>query len=145
MTDLVLVDTNVLLYAHDARDRAKQERARVWMAHLWSSRRGRTSFQVLNEFYVNATQKLKPGLEPAGAREAVKALLAWEPFTFDARTLEAAWQVQDRYRLSLWDALIVATAQAGSCRFLLSEDLQHEQDFDGVKVLNPFAVAPDAL
>jgi predicted nucleic acid-binding protein len=145
MSDLVLVDTNVLLYEHDARDRTKQQRARAWMAHLWTSKRGRISFQVLNEFYVNATQKLKPGLAPKRAREVVKALLAWEPFTFDGPTIEAAWNVQDRYRLSLWDALIVSAAQIGDCRYLLSEDLQHGQDFGGVKVVDPFGVAPDEI
>lgn len=143
MTDLVLVDTNVLLYEHDARDRPKQERAHAWMTQLWRSKRGRVSFQVLNEFYFNATQKLKPGLAPKRARDAVKALMAWEPFTFDAPTIETAWEVQDRYRLALWDALVVATALLGGCSLLLSEDLQHGQDFRGVAVVNPFMAAPD--
>lgn len=145
MSDLVLVDTNVLLYEHDARDRDKQERARAWIAQLWRSKRGRISFQVLNEFYFNGTQKLKPGLTRKLARGAVRALLAWEPFTFDERTIEAAWEIQDRYRLSLWDALIVATASVHDCKHVLSEDLQHGQSFGGVAVVNPFAVSPDAM
>ena len=145
MRDLVLVDTNVLLYEHDARDRQKQERARAWMTELWRSQLGRTSFQVLNEFYFNVTQKLKPGLARRAARGAVRALLAWEPFTFDVKTIEAAWEIQDRYRLALWDALIVATASVHACKHVLSEDLQHEQSFGEVAVINPFAVAPEAI
>jgi len=145
MSDLVLVDTNVLLYQRDVRDREKQERARLWMFELWRSKRGRISFQVLNEFYFNVTQKLKPGLTRKAARGAVRALFAWEPFTFDERTLETAWEIQDRYRLSLWDALVVATASVHDCKLVLSEDLQHEQDFGGVAVVNPFAISPDAM
>lgn len=145
MSDLVLVDTNVLLYQHDARDRAKQERARAWMAELWRSKLGRISFQVLNEFYFNATQKLKPGLPRKAARTTVRALFAWEPFTFDERTLDTAWEIQDRYRLALWDALIVASASRHDCKHVLSEDLQHGQSFGAVTVLNPFAVSPGTL
>jgi predicted nucleic acid-binding protein len=144
MSDLVLVDTNVLLYEHDARHGGKQERARAWMAHLWRSRQGRISFQVLNEFYFNATQKLKPGLSRKAARDAVKALRAWAPFITDERTIETAWEIQDRYRLSLWDALVVASASLHECKHLLSEDLQHGQVLRGVTVVNPFIVSPDA-
>jgi predicted nucleic acid-binding protein len=145
MSDLVLVDTNVLLYQHDARHRDKQERARAWMAQLWQTRQGRVSFQVLSEFYVNTTQKLKPGLSPKAARESVKALLAWAPFATDGRVIETAWEVQDRYRLSLWDALVVASASVNGCRHVLTEDLQHGQILHGVAVLNPFQSSPDTV
>jgi predicted nucleic acid-binding protein len=59
--------------------------------------------------------------------------------------VEHAWKLQDRYQLSFWDALIVAAAKFGGCNFLLSEDLQSGQDFDGLLVINPFLTAPDAL
>lgn len=145
MSDLVLVDTNVLLYEQDTRHREKQERARAWMASLWRTKQGRISSQVLNEFYVNATEKLKPGLSRKAARETVKTLMAWAPFAIDGRTIEVAWEIQDRYRLSWWDALVVASASIHSCKHLLSEDLQHGQTVLGVTVVNPFAVSPESL
>lgn len=144
MTALVFVDSNVLLYRHDSADPGKQEAAAAWLARLWQSRTGRLSLQVLQEFYVNATQKLKPGLDRRLAREEVLDLRAWRPFTVSVDTVETAWRFQDRFGLSFWDSLIVATAKAGGCRYLLTEDLQHGQDLDGVEVLNPFLVRPGA-
>ena len=58
----------------------------------------------------------------------------------DERIFAAAWSVQDRFRLSWWDALIVASARAAECSILLTEDLQHGQDLDGLRVVDPFQV-----
>ncbi|HEU5451456.1 MAG TPA: hypothetical protein VFU76_05695, partial [Terriglobales bacterium] len=60
------------------------------------------------------------------------------PASISASILQRAWDVEDEYRLSFWDALIVAAAKASSCRYLLTEDLQAGQDFAGVVVVNPF-------
>jgi predicted nucleic acid-binding protein len=136
MTDLVFVDTNVFIYALDEADPKKQRAARAWRAELWTSRRGRTSFQVLQEFYVKAAHKWPVARE--AARAEVRDLLAWRPVVVSAGTLQESWKIQDRYRLSFWDALIVAAAKASSCRYLLTEDLQPELDLDGVVVVNPF-------
>jgi predicted nucleic acid-binding protein len=143
MTAPVFVDTNVLIYALDESDLKKQEAARAWRAELWKSRRGRISYQVLQEFYVKVTQKW-PRARPA-ARAEVRDLLAWHPVAVDAGLLERAWTIQDRYHLSFWDALIVAAARSSSCRYLLTEDLQADQDLDGVLVINPFRGDPASL
>jgi predicted nucleic acid-binding protein len=136
MNDLVFVDTNVFIYALDEADPKKQRAAQAWRAELWTSRRGRTSFQVLQEFYVKATHKWPVARD--AARAEVRDLLAWRPVVVNAGTLQESWKIQDRYRLSFWDALIVAAAKASSCRYLLTEDLQPEQDLDGVVIVNPF-------
>jgi predicted nucleic acid-binding protein len=143
MTAPVFVDTNVLIYALDSANPRKQQVARVWRAELWKSRRGRTSFQVLQEFFVNVTQKALSSKELA--RAEVRDLLAWDPVTVDAFTLERGWKIQDRYKLSFWDALIVAAAQQAACGYLLTEDMQAGQDLDGVVVVHPFRVDPDTL
>lgn len=140
----VFVDSNVLLYARDSTERSKQPRAVVWLASLWQSRTGRVSFQVLQEFYVVATQQLKPGLSADEARAYVRSLLAWRPLQIEAKTMEAAWAISDRFRVSFWDALIVAAAQATGCDRLLTEDLQDGQLFDGVRVVDPFTHEPEA-
>jgi predicted nucleic acid-binding protein len=143
MTGPVFVDTNVLLYAVDTGEVEKHRRAASWRAELWKSRRGRISHQVLQEFYVQAVRKDPRRIE--AARSEIKDLLAWEPIAIDASILEAAWSLRDRFRLSFWDALIVAAAQAANCRHLVTEDLSHGQDLDGVQVVNPFRVAPSEL
>jgi len=145
MTAKVFVDTNVLVYCRDASEPIKQARALAWMAALWENRRGRLSFQVLQEFYVTVTAKLDPGLPRELARRDVRDLSAWKPVTTDARVLEEAWQFQDRYRFSWRDALIAAAAQAADCRYLLSEDFQDRLELGNLTVVNPFLAQPADL
>ena len=139
----VFVDTNVFVYALDRGDLKKQQAAWAWRAELWKSRTGRTSFQVLQEFYVKVTQKWPAARDEA--RAEVRDLLAWRPLAVDAALLEQGWKIQDRYRLSFWDSLIVAAAKSAACRYLLTEDLQADQNVDGVTVVNPFLRDPDFL
>jgi predicted nucleic acid-binding protein len=143
MTALVFVDTNVLLYALDRTNLKKQQAAREWREELWRSRRGRISFQVLQEFYAKVAQKWPEGRDEA--RAEVRDLLAWLPMTVDAAILERGWKIQDRYRLSFWDSLVVAAAKSAGCRYLLTEDLQTNQELDGVMVVNPFLSAPASV
>lgn len=141
----MFVDTNVLVYTRGASEPLKQKQAMAWMSHLWSTRTGRLSFQVLQEFYTTVTDKLDPGLDLQGARSDVRSLLSWQPIAVDGRVIEGAWLIQDRYRLSWWDALIVSAAQTGECRCLLTEDLQEGQQFGHVEVINPFSKVPESL
>jgi predicted nucleic acid-binding protein len=141
----VFVDTNVFVYRFDSTEPAKQRRAELWLDHLWNSGEGRLSVQVLQELYAALTRKLDHPMDPAEARTVVRSLFAWGPASVDRRMIEAAWLLQDRYSLSWWDGLIVAAAQATGCRHLLTEDLSHDQDLGGVRVLDPFAVEPSRL
>ncbi len=108
------------------------------MAQLWETGRGRLSFQVLQEFYVTVTQKLKPGLDVISAQTDVRTLLTWRPLSLNARVMEGAWFIQERYGLGWWDALIVAAAQVTGCNYLLTEDLQESQLLGHLEVINPF-------
>ena len=139
MTGPVFVDTNVLVYRHDTSDVAKQTQADAWHRFLWRERLGRLSFQVLQELYATLKQGSGPSLGPAAACDIVANYLQWEPVRIDAGVLRRAWEVEERFRLSWWDALIVAAAQASECPILLTEDLQHGQDLNGVRVVDPFA------
>ena len=138
MTALVFVDTNILLYAVDTSDGSKHRSAREWMDKLWRDRTGRTSVQVLSEFYVNATRLVSRGLGKEHAWEQVVALSAWAPQPIDFHILELGKQLQARYGLSWWDSLIVAAAHAQGCGILLTEDLQHDADYAGVTAVSPF-------
>ena len=142
MTARIFVDTNVLVYARDSSERTKQRRAQSWLEVLWRDRTGRISSQVLHEYYITVTRKLKPGLRPEEAREDVRDLLAWNPVPLSAELLEEAWLVEDRFSLSFWDSLIVSAARTSECQFLLSEDMQHSQRLDRLTVIDPFEVDP---
>lgn len=134
----IFVDSNVFVYRLDTSEPRKRAVADEWVRRIWSRRNGRLSVQVLNEFYVSVTAKLDPGLDHASARRSVESLLAWRPIPLDARLIRASFAVQERYQLSWWDSLIVAASQRADCRYLLSEDLQSGQKFDGVEVVDPF-------
>jgi predicted nucleic acid-binding protein len=100
---------------------------------------------VLNEYYVTVTQKLKPGLDANSARADIKSLFSWNPISVDNSVIEVSWLIQDRYGFSWWDSLIVSAAQKVGCSILLSEDLQHEQNIDGIVIINPFLVSPSQI
>lgn len=140
MTALVFVDTNLLVYARDTRDAMKRATASEWIRLLWSQERGRTSVQVLNEYYDVITRKF-PAVRAEDAWEDVRYYLsAWNPQVLDFEVLDLAHEVESRYRLDWWDCLIVAAAQAQNCLLLLSEDLQDGADYGGVVVRSPFTL-----
>jgi predicted nucleic acid-binding protein len=140
MTALVFVDTNVLVTARDAREPTKQPLAADWIARLWQERTGRASMQVLSEYYVTVTRRLKPSLKQADAWDDVQGLLSWRRQPIDAALIQRAREIELRYRLSWWDSLIVGAAQLQNCTVLLSEDLQDHSAFGGVTVRSPFTL-----
>jgi predicted nucleic acid-binding protein len=141
----VFVDANVLVYARDLSEGPKQERALAWLEHLWEMRSGRLSYQVLHEYYVTVTRKLRPGLPPADARADVRDLLAWGPIPVHADLLESAWRVEARSQVSFWDSLVLAAARSAGCSHLLTEDLTNGRKIGGVTVASPFAYEPGEL
>lgn len=145
MKILVFVDTKVLVYAADDHDPAKRDRAQAWLAACWQRRCGRLSTQVLNEYYTVIRRKFPTPVAAGDARAEIRRLQAWQPWQIDHQTMEAAWAVEARQRLHYGDALMVAAAQQQACTLLLTEDLQHEQQFDGVRIVNPFLLGPEIL
>ncbi len=138
----VFVDTNVLVYARDSRDPLKQRQARAWMDHLWASRDGRVNAQVLNEYYVTVTGRLRPGRTRAEARTDIERLTAWNPQPVDADLVLYALEIGGVASLSHWDALIVAGAHRADCELLLTEDLNDGQRIGSVRVISPFIHDP---
>jgi predicted nucleic acid-binding protein len=138
MTGKVFVDTNLLVYARDLDSHSKQTIAADWLAMLWRDQNGRTSIQVLNEYYVTVTRKRKPGLPADEAWADVHSYLAWQPQVIDAELLRLGRELERRYLLSWWDSLIVGAAQVQQCTLLLTEDLQDGMSFGTVTVRNPF-------
>lgn len=138
MTGTLFVDTNVFIYSRDAREAEKLPRARQWLEYLWREQLGRTSVQVLTEYYNAMTRKMRPAVAPERAWESVDALFSWNPQASDRALLERGRAVEERYELSWWDSLVVAAAQLQACSVLLTEDLQDRCTYGTVTVLNPF-------
>ena len=143
---LVFVDTKVLISAEDGAEADKQHSALAWIERLWRARSGRLSTQVLNEFYVNVTRKLKPAMPQGDARARVRRYAAgWNPWQIDHATVETAWAMEARHGLQYWDCLVLAAAQHSGCTLVLSEDMQHEGRFGAVQVINPFLASIDEV
>jgi len=138
MSAVVFVDSNVLIYAYDVDAGAKRELAEARLRELWTSQGGRLSVQVLQEFYVNATQKLASPVARSTAREIVKAYGVWIHRATSAETVIRAAEICEFARISFWDSLIVASAEEAEADEILSEDFNDGQLIAGIKVVNPF-------
>jgi len=131
------VDTNILLYrvSTDPLESGKQEVA----AAILASRDLCLSVQVLQEFYVQATRQSRP--DPLSHADASALIRSWKRYPvlgLDVELVERTLFAKERWQLSYWDAAILEAARTSECELLLSEDLNHGQDYDGVQVLNPF-------
>ncbi len=140
----ILVDTNVLVYAHDGSDRNKQQRALHVIDQLVSTDQAVLSVQCLTEFFNVITRRITPPMSQAEAQAQV------ERFAEACRVLELTPPaVLDGCRgtvehgLSFWDALIWAVAKRNRIPYLLTEDAEHERFLEGVRFLNPFDPAFD--
>lgn len=138
MSGPVFVDTSVFVYAVDTTDPAKHRAASAWLSELWGRGLGRTSTQVVQEFYSVLTRKGSSRRSKGAAREIVTPLLLWKPLPVTPSVIAEAWSLEDRYSLSWWDALIVAAAEQSGSRFLLTEDLSPGQKIGDVEVVHPF-------
>jgi predicted nucleic acid-binding protein len=131
------VDTNILIYAFDRSAGEKHREAVELVTRLWMERRGWISLQVMQEFYVAATRKLK--LPPDQATLQVRRLRLWRVHRPLAEDVVEAIELHQRHVVSFWDALILRSAQASQCSILWSEDLSDGQQRGNLEVRNPFA------
>ncbi len=129
-------DTNVLIYADDKAAPAKQRRALELVAEHRRARTGVVSLQVLQEYFVTVTRKLH--VDPAIARRKVELLAEFHVAAPDVSDILAAIDLYRLHSLSFWDALIVRSAKQSGCTVLLSEDMQHARELDGLHIFNPF-------
>jgi len=141
---IVFVDTNVLLYAQDPRNPDKQQAAKAWLQWCWATHLGRVSSQVLHELYANL-RRAAPTLTVNEARATVRHYRQWHPWMVDNATVDHAWLVQDSTGYSYWDSLMLAAALQQGCRYLLTEDLQHQRTVESLTIINPFQSLPADL
>jgi len=137
MTDVVFVDTNILIYAHDRDAGDKRDQAARALERLWDEQAGRLSVQVLQEFYVTVTRKFATAR--ASAREVIRTYAPWVHHPTTPETILRASEIAELSQLSFWDALIVASAEQAGASQLYTEDLNAGQMIVGVKIVNPLA------
>ena len=137
MSGREFLDTNVLIYADDARDPHKRTRARALIRRLLRERRGVLSLQVLQEFFAAATRKL--GMRSEDARRRVLHYSRFDVVTLAPADLVAAIDLHRLHQLSIWDALIVRAALNGACTTLLTEDMQPGYVVEKLAFRDPFA------
>ena len=130
------IDTNILVYSLDQADPQKQIKARTLLKTARTSRTGVLSTQVLQEFYVVATGKLK--VEPTLAKKITRSMANFTTVTVDFLLIEQAMEICQSDKLSFWDALIVSAASSAGCQAIWTEGLNHNQVVRGIEIVNPF-------
>jgi predicted nucleic acid-binding protein len=129
-------DTNVLVYADDDDAPDKQQRARDLFREHRREGTGVVSLQVLQEYFVTVTKKLK--VDPRRVRREVELLAEFDVVSPRVEDILAAVDLHRLHGFSFWDGLILRAAQQAGCRVLLSEDFQHGREIDGIQISNPF-------
>lgn len=138
MSDSMFVDTNILVYAHDLSAGERHAKALAVIESLWETETGITSTQVLQEFYVTVTRKIRNPLKPDEAREIIRNYLAWPVQVNDPVTTIRASEIEEKNSLSFWDALIVAAALRLQAKKIITEGMNHGQIIEGILIENPF-------
>jgi predicted nucleic acid-binding protein len=137
MSDKSLVDTNILVYAHDRSGGRKHQIAKALIEQLWMSGGAVVSAQVLQELCANLRRNSLPPLSTEETRRLVQDYLSWEVVVNTPDSALQALDLESRYKISFWDALIVHAAKAAGAMTLYSEDLARQQKFGSVRIVNP--------
>ena len=138
------VDTNILLYAHDSRDAAKERMAKTWLNTLAKRQAAFINLQVLNELtYVLLRKKWFDTTD--AAFEVVDAFSELGDSPVTTQGVKHARRIHATVGYSWWDCLLLASALQLGCKYFLSEDLQDGQDIEGLTIVNPFAHSPDQI
>jgi len=136
--DKIFVDTNILVYSHDVDAEQKHQIAQNILLELWKNRNGVLSVQVLQEFYVTMTRKVLHPIPPNSVRNIIRDYFSWHIEINDLNSILIASRIGEDYKISFWDALIVAAALKAKADKILTEDLQAGQIIEGIPIENPF-------
>ena len=132
----VFLDTNILVYTIDKKDRDKQDQSRNLIKRISSDHVPVISTQVLQEFYNAITSKLK--VDQIVAKNVLHSYRNMEIVSADLVLIEQAVDISVLFQLSFWDSLIVAAAEQANCSILVTEDLNDGQKIRGIEIVNPF-------
>lgn len=141
----IFIDTNIIVYSLDKREGKKRGQARRLLQKIVADHQPVLSTQVIKEFYVVATQKLKA--DPIYIKNIIHNFHNMEIVHNDLELIEQAIDISILLKMSFWDSLIIAAAEKAKCKVIVSEDLNSEQNYRGITILNPFQDGdfPDTL
>ena len=137
MSARCFVDTNILVYAHDRTGGPKHDRARRLVENLWATGTGVLSTQVLQELCVTLRRKVSPPVPLVDVRRLVSDYISWEIVVNTPETTLAALDLEERYGISFWDALVLQSAVSAGVTILYSEDFSAGQKYGSIQVINP--------
>lgn len=133
MSGKTFLDTNILIYLFSKTEPNKRKAIVELLEKLdsvvWST-------QVIQEFYQVMTSKYDQN--PQQVKNTIRQLDHFELAVNDKETILEAIEIQSHYKLSFWDSLVVSAAKKTNCKYLLAEDLTHNQEILGIKIINPF-------
>ena len=129
-------DTNILIYADDKASPAKQRRALDLVAEHRRARTGVVSLQVLQEYFVTVTRKLR--VDAHVARRKVELLAEFDVAAPEVADILAAIDLHRLHGFTFWDALVLRAAKQAGCSLVFSEDMQDAREIDGLQIVNPF-------
>jgi predicted nucleic acid-binding protein len=137
MAQKYFVDTNILIYAHDRAAGAKHDRALQLIERLWTSGEGVLSTQVLQELCINLRRRVAHPPSTDELRQMLQDYLSWEVVVNKPESVLQALEIELRYKISFWDALVLQAAEDSGATILYSEDLSAGQHYGSVQVVNP--------
>ena len=129
------LDTNILIYQMDNRDVVKQRRCRELVRAMVVRHEAVISTQILQEFYVACTAKLK--VKPILVKGMIHGFQNMEVVTVGSDLINEAIDTSIQYHISFWDSLVVVSAESAKCQYLVTEDLNEGQVIRNVKIQNP--------
>ena len=139
MNGSIFLHTNILVYANDSEEPEKQHTARTLIKDALRRENGVISVQVLSEFWVTVTRKIRKPLPLSTARRETELFALMSVVDLDVALFYDTLRVQQMYEISYRDAGIVAAAETAGCTTLYSEDLNAGQKYANVTVANPFS------
>lgn len=139
MSARVFLDTNIFVYSFDLRDLRKRDLALDLIHKTSDASTARISYQVVQEFVNVATKKFSNPLKSSDARMYVESIMSpmWHVNSSLGLAIKALG-IQERWSYSFYDSMIIASAIEAGCSILYSEDLQHGQTIEGLRIINPF-------
>lgn len=138
MSGKIFLDTNILIYAYDIDAGDKHKIAHEIVKGLWEKKTGVLSSQILQEFYVNVTKKITNPLTPVEARWIIRSYVCWDIKKSTPMSVIMASEIEEKYRISFWDALVIVAAYEAGVDKILTEDLNSGQIIEGILIENPF-------
>lgn len=136
MSGRSFLDSNILVYSDDHDQPDKQAKALDLLEEARLSGKGVLSTQVLQEYFVSVTKKLR--VPAPVAREKVEIFSHFAVVLIGVEDVLAAIDYHRLHRFSFWDSLVIRSALSSGCTLLYTEDIQHGRRIDGLEIVNPF-------